>query len=25
MAFLLCGSLGVEVQCRSFVVACFTP
>nr|WP_231565972.1 DUF3265 domain-containing protein [Vibrio sinaloensis] len=25
MAFLLCGSLGVEVQCGSFVVACFTP
>nr|WP_231568990.1 DUF3265 domain-containing protein [Photobacterium gaetbulicola] len=25
MAFLLCGSSGVEVQCGSFVVACFTP
>ncbi|HGE6134120.1 TPA: DUF3265 domain-containing protein [Vibrio cholerae] len=25
VAFLLCGSLGVEVQCGSLVVACFTP
>ncbi|EGQ8527863.1 TPA: DUF3265 domain-containing protein [Vibrio parahaemolyticus] len=25
MAFLVCGGFGVEVQCGSFVIACFTP
>ncbi|HCE2818515.1 TPA: DUF3265 domain-containing protein [Vibrio parahaemolyticus] len=25
MAFLVCGSFGVEVPCSSFVIACFTP
>ncbi|HAS6726818.1 TPA: DUF3265 domain-containing protein [Vibrio parahaemolyticus] len=25
MAFLVCGSFGVEVLCRSLVIACFTP
>ncbi|EGQ7914582.1 DUF3265 domain-containing protein [Vibrio parahaemolyticus] len=25
MAFLVCGSFGVEVPCGSLVIACFTP
>ncbi|MCS0102536.1 DUF3265 domain-containing protein [Vibrio parahaemolyticus] len=25
MAFLVCSSFGVEVQCRCLVIACFTP
>ncbi|MFA0904505.1 DUF3265 domain-containing protein [Vibrio cholerae] len=25
MAFLLCVDFGVEVQCGSLVIACFTP
>ncbi|TOP32334.1 DUF3265 domain-containing protein [Vibrio parahaemolyticus] len=25
MAFLLCVGFGVEVQCGSFSIACFTP
>ncbi|ENQ1533224.1 DUF3265 domain-containing protein [Vibrio parahaemolyticus] len=25
MAFLVCGGLGVEVQCSGLVIACFTP
>ncbi|MCR9933794.1 DUF3265 domain-containing protein [Vibrio antiquarius] len=25
MAFLVCGSFGVEVPCSSFGIACFTP
>nr|WP_079881977.1 DUF3265 domain-containing protein [Vibrio parahaemolyticus] len=25
MAFLVCGDLCVEVQCRGLVIACFTP
>ncbi|WCP82009.1 DUF3265 domain-containing protein [Vibrio harveyi] len=25
MAFLVCVDFGVEVPCRSLVIACFTP
>ncbi|MCR9818738.1 DUF3265 domain-containing protein [Vibrio parahaemolyticus] len=25
MAFLVCGDLCVELQCRGLVIACFTP
>ncbi|MBE4008638.1 DUF3265 domain-containing protein [Vibrio parahaemolyticus] len=25
MAFLVCGDLCVELQCRGLVTACFTP
>ncbi|ENH0543841.1 DUF3265 domain-containing protein [Vibrio parahaemolyticus] len=25
VAFLVCGSFGVEVPCSSLVIACFTP
>ncbi|EIV8646498.1 DUF3265 domain-containing protein [Vibrio parahaemolyticus] len=25
VAFLVCGSFGVEVPCGSLVIACFTP
>ncbi|EHW0638183.1 DUF3265 domain-containing protein [Vibrio vulnificus] len=25
MAFLVCVGIGVEVQCRGLVIACFTP
>ncbi|MFH4511577.1 DUF3265 domain-containing protein [Vibrio alginolyticus] len=25
VAFLVCGGFGVEVPCRSLVIACFTP
>ncbi|ELA8122720.1 DUF3265 domain-containing protein [Vibrio parahaemolyticus] len=25
MAFLVCGSFGVEVQCGNISIACFTP
>ncbi|MCZ0758388.1 DUF3265 domain-containing protein [Vibrio sp. V39_P1S14PM300] len=25
MAFLVCGSFGVEVPCGGLVIACFTP
>ncbi|EOK5718762.1 TPA: DUF3265 domain-containing protein [Vibrio parahaemolyticus] len=25
VAFLVCGSFGVEVPCRNLVIACFTP
>ncbi|EGR1393893.1 DUF3265 domain-containing protein [Vibrio parahaemolyticus] len=25
MAFLVCGDLGVEVQCSNIGIACFTP
>ncbi len=25
VAFLVCGDFGVEVLCRDFVIACFTP
>ncbi|HCG6306129.1 DUF3265 domain-containing protein [Vibrio parahaemolyticus] len=25
MAFLVCVGFGVEVPCRSFGIACFTP
>ncbi|MBO1368067.1 DUF3265 domain-containing protein [Vibrio cholerae] len=25
MAFLACGGFGVEVQCGSLGIACFTP
>ncbi|ELA8137681.1 DUF3265 domain-containing protein [Vibrio parahaemolyticus] len=25
MAFLVCGSFGVEVPCSGLVIACFTP
>ncbi|AVF72138.1 DUF3265 domain-containing protein [Vibrio alginolyticus] len=25
MAFLVCGGFGVEVQCGSLGIACFTP
>ncbi|HCG8513558.1 TPA: DUF3265 domain-containing protein [Vibrio parahaemolyticus] len=25
MAFLVCGGFGVEVQCDSLGIACFTP
>ncbi|MCR9571610.1 DUF3265 domain-containing protein [Vibrio alginolyticus] len=25
MAFLVCIDIGVEVPCRSLIIACFTP
>ncbi|HHE0548450.1 TPA: DUF3265 domain-containing protein [Vibrio parahaemolyticus] len=25
VAFLVCIDIGVEVQCRNLVIACFTP
>ncbi|ELB2078543.1 DUF3265 domain-containing protein [Vibrio parahaemolyticus] len=25
MTFLVCVDIGVEVQCRGLVIACFTP
>ncbi|HAS6765858.1 TPA: DUF3265 domain-containing protein [Vibrio parahaemolyticus] len=25
MAFLVCVDFGVEVPCRGFIIACFTP
>ncbi|EJG0735603.1 DUF3265 domain-containing protein [Vibrio parahaemolyticus] len=25
VAFLVCVGIGVEVQCRGLVIACFTP
>ncbi|MCR9325511.1 DUF3265 domain-containing protein [Vibrio alginolyticus] len=25
MVFLVCGDFSVEVPCRCFVIACFTP